>query len=93
MKKIISVLLLIIISIQCLPIKELGKCIFDSSFVEEDICNKSLEKKEVKDFSKEFFSTEYRIEVIAAKTAVYYNVNIDLYKNPSADLSIQPPNA
>lgn len=93
MKKIISILLLIIISIQCLPIKELGKCIFDSSFIEDDICNKSLEKKEVKDFPKEFFSPEYNIESIISSTAVYYNENIDLYKNPFADLSIQPPNA
>ena len=93
MKKIISIFLLIIISIQCLPVKELGKCIFDSSFVEDDICSKSLEKKEVKDFSKEFFSAENNIVSIISTTAVYYNENIDLYKNPIADLSIQPPNA
>ena len=93
MKKIISIFLITIISIQCLPIKELGRCIFDSSFLEEDICNKSLEKKEVKDFSKEFFSVEYNSESIIATTAVYYTENIDLYKNPFADLSIQPPNA
>ena len=78
---------------QCLPIKELGKCIFDSSYVEEDICTKSLEKKEVKDFSKEFFSAEYNLESVVTKTSFYYNENIDLYKNPYADLSIQPPNA
>ena len=93
MKKIISILLLIIISIQCLPVKELGKCIFDSSFIEDDICNKSLEKKEIKDFSKEFFSLDNNIESIVSITAVYYNQNIGPYKNPLADLSIQPPNA
>lgn len=93
MKKIISILLLVIISIQCLPVKELGKCIFDSSFIEDDICNKSLEKKEIKDFSKEFFSLEYNVEAILGTVLVYHIENISLYKNPFADLSIQPPNA
>ncbi len=93
MKKIISIFLLIIISIQWLPVKELGKCIFDSSFIEDDICNKSLEKKEIKDFSKEFFSSEYKVEAIITTVIVHHMENIDLYKNPFADLSIQPPNA
>ena len=93
MKKIISIFLLIIISVQCLPVKELGKCIFDSSFIEDDICNKSLEKKEIKDFSKEFFSSDDNIEAIVSTIIVYHKENIDLYKNPFADLSIQPPNA
>ena len=93
MKKIISIFLLIIISVQCLPVKELGKCIFDSSFIEDDICNKSLEKKEIKDFSKEFFGSDDNIEAIVSTIIVYHKENIDLYKNPFADLSIQPPNA
>lgn len=93
MKKIISIFFLIIISIQCLPLKELGKCLFESSFVEEDICNNSIEKKEIKDFSKEFFTTDGNFEGMASATAVYYHQNTNLYKNPSTDLSIQPPNA
>lgn len=92
MKKIISIFFLIIICIQCLPVKELGKCIFDSSFVEDDVCN-NLEKKEVKDFAKEFFSVEYNVGHVISANTVYYNENIALYKNPFADLSIQPPNA
>lgn len=92
MKKIISIFFLIIICIQFLPVKELGKCIFDSSFVEDDVCN-NVEKKEMKDFAKEFFSAEYDIESILASTKLYYNENMALYKSPFADLSIQPPNA
>lgn len=92
MKKIISIFLLIIISIQCLPVKELGKCILESGFVEDDICD-SIEKKEINDFSKEFFNPEYNIESILVSTTVYNNDNIVLYENPFADLSIQPPNA
>jgi len=92
MKKIISIFLIIIISIQCLPVKELGKCIFESSFIEEDICDKSLEKKEGNDFLKGFFIEEYNIEQIASTTGDYYTENIDLYQSPVADQSIQPPN-
>ncbi len=91
MKKIISIFLLVIISIQCLPVKELGKYIFESSFIEDDVCS-NLEKKEIKDFSNEFLSVEYNIASIIFTTVVYYNDNTDLYKNPFADLSIQPPN-
>ncbi len=93
MKKFISIFLLFIISIQCLPIKELGKYLFDSSFVEEDICHKSIEKKEIKDFCKDFFTinTEENSLVIIAN---YYVVETTkIYADPFADLSIQPPNS
>ena len=92
MKKIISIFLLIIISIQCLPVKVLGKCIFESSFVEDDVSD-TLEKKEIKDFSKEFFSSAYNVETTVPHVIFVYNETICLYKNPFADLSIQPPNA
>ena len=92
MKKIISIFLLIIISIQCLPVKELGKCIFESSFVEDDVCD-NVEKKEIKDFSKEFFRTDYNVEKFLSDVVLFHNETISLYKNPFADLSIQPPNA
>ena len=92
MKKIISIFLLIIISIQCLPVKELGRCIFEGSFVEDEVCN-SVEKKEIKEFSKEFFSSDYNVEPTLSLIILVDTENINLYKNPFADLSIQPPNA
>ena len=52
MKRMIAVFFLVIISIQCLPVRALGKCIFESSFVEEDLCNNSLDKKEFKYFKE-----------------------------------------
>ena len=92
MKKIISIFLLFIIGIQCLPVKELGRCIFESSFVEDDVCN-SVEKKEIKEFSKEFFTSDYNVETALSLIILLDTENINLYKNPFADLSIQPPNA
>ena len=92
MKKLISIFLLIIITIQCLPVKELGKCIFESSFVEDDVCN-SVEKKEIKEFSKELFSLDYNGEPTSSLIILVDTENINFYKNPFVDLSIQPPNA
>ena len=91
MKKLISLFLLFIISIQCMPAKELGKSIFEQSFIEDDFC-RSVEKKEIKDFSKEFFSTDYNVEPAFSKIIFYHFESINLYKSPFVDLSIQPPN-
>lgn len=92
MKKIISIFLLIIISIQCLPVKELGKCLFDNSFVEEDICHKSIEKKEVKDLCNEFFTTNTEENSLTLLTNFYAFETAEIYVAPCADLNIQPPN-
>ncbi|MFN0083037.1 MAG: hypothetical protein ACKVOM_11015 [Ferruginibacter sp.] len=92
MKKIISILLLIIISIQCLPVKELGKCFFDSSFIEEDISHKSLEKKEVKDLCKEFFTINTEEDSLILQGNFYAVETAEIYVAPFADLNIQPPN-
>ena len=93
MKNFLSIFLLVIISIKCLPLKELGKCLFESSFVEEDVYNKSIEKKEGKDCTKEFFTINNEAQILASIAKYYSTENIALYTNPFADLSIQPPNA
>ena len=91
MKKLTSIFLLFIICIQCMPVKELGDYIFEQSFIEDDVCT-SVEKKEIKDFPKEFFRTEYNVEPAFSKIIFYYFESINLYKSPFVDLSIQPPN-
>ena len=91
MKKLTSIFLLFIICIQCLPVKELGDYIFEQSFIEDDFC-RSVEQKEIKDFSKEFFSTDYNVEPAFSKIIFYHFESINLCKSPFVDLSIQPPN-
>ena len=91
MKKLTSIFLLFIICIQCLPVKELGDYIFEQSFIEDDFC-RSVEKKEIKDFPKEFFGTDYNVEPAFSKIIFYHFESINLYKSPFVDLSIQPPN-
>ena len=91
MKKFISMFLLLIICIQCLPVKELEDYIFEQNFTEDGVC-RSVEKKEIKDFSKEFFNTDYNVEPAFSKIIFYHFKSINLYKSPFVDLSIQPPN-
>lgn len=93
MKKIISIFLLVIISVKCIPIKELGKLFFESSYVGEDAYNKGVEKKEGKDFNKEFFTLNTDGRTLASLAKYYSIESIAIYTDPSADLSIQPPNA
>ena len=83
--------LLFIICIQCLPVKEQEDYIFEQSFIEDGVC-RSVEKKEIKHFSKEFFSTDYNVKPTFSKVVVYHFESIDLYESPLVDFSIQPPN-
>ena len=92
MKKLISLFLLFIISIQCIPAKELGKSIFEQSFVEDDDINNNVEKKEIKEFFKEFFNEKHNVRPTFSKVIVFHFRSINLYESPLADLSIQPPN-
>ena len=94
MKQIITIFLLFIISIQCLPVKELGKCLIESSFVEEDVCGKSLDKKETIDFSIEFCVTGF-FELIkfSGTPAVFCKKNKNLFLSHVVDVTTQPPNA
>ena len=94
MKKVITIFLLFIISVQCLPVKELGKCLFDSSFVEEDVCGNNLDKKETKDYSKEFYFTSASDNIAFQKKYSHYNsINIALFLAPVTDVTTPPPNA
>ena len=92
MKKIITIFLLLIISIQCLPVKELGKCLFDSSFVEEDVCEKSFDKKETKDYTKEFYFTQYaETKTSNLQSSLYSRKNTALFLGPVTEVNTPPP--
>ena len=77
-----------------MPVKELGKCLFDSSFVEEDVCGNTVDKKETKDFSKEFYFTAFTNNVTSPKKSSLYNrINTALLLAPVTDVTTPPPNA
>ncbi len=93
-KKLITIFLLLIICVQCLPVKELGKCIFESSFVEEDVCDKSVDKKETKDYSKEFcFNDYFHLLNASEKSKQFRKLNTHLFSCHVADVTTPPPNA
>lgn len=83
--------LLFITSIQCMPVKVLSKYIFKQSFEEVDFSN-NIEKKEIKDFSKDFFSTYYNVEPTFSKMIFYHFENINLFESSFTYLSTHPPN-
>lgn len=92
MKKALTIFLLFIISIQCLPVKELGKCLFDNTFVEEECCKGDVHKKlviEVKDLL--FYTIP---ESPAAEPQSFLAVrSTELHDSPAADVTTPPPNA
>lgn len=86
--------MLLIICVQCLPVKELGKCLFESSFVEEDVCHKSVDKKETKDYSKEFcFNNYFQMPNASEKSIQFRKLNTHLFLSHVADVTTPPPNA
>ncbi len=95
MKKLITLFLLFIISMQSLPIKELGKCIYDNSFVEEDANADGIEKKELKDTVKEFYFSNTELQINIKNTPIsFIRKNTDLLVvGPVSDVTTPPPNA
>ena len=94
MKKLIAISFLFIISIQCLPVKELGKCLFDNSFVEEELCKKGIDKKANADLSKEFITAFLNAGFTKVKTNSYFSNKVDgLLPSPTKDVTTPPPNA
>ena len=92
MKKFSAILFLFIISIQCLPVKELGKCLFDNSFVEEEVCKKGIDKKA--DPIKELFADCFNATVdIKEDRTCFNNATDDLLPSPARDVTTPPPNA
>ncbi|MBS1495280.1 MAG: hypothetical protein JSU03_01515 [Bacteroidetes bacterium] len=91
MKKIISLLFVLIICIQCLPVKEIGKCIYDNTFIEEEMAKKvfknpTLPLIDLISNSALFCSPDCTV-------ATYYFSNTRLHKHPVTEVTTPPPNA
>jgi hypothetical protein len=80
---------------QSLPIKELGKCIYDSSLVEEDANADGIEKKELKETVKEFYFSNTELQINIKNTLIsFIRDNKDLIVvGPVSDVTTPPPNA
>ena len=95
MKKIVPLILLLIISFQCLPVKELCKSIFDISIV-DDAINENEEIEKEKKFEKEFalVSYEYEVNIFTIKKQNHFPINATgIQPYPIVDVTTPPPNA
>lgn len=93
MRKLISIIFILIISIQCLPIKEMGKCLFDNQFVEEEVCKGGMEKAKNFQVIKDVAFTEFNMNFINLVDDHIARRKTALHKPPITDIVAPPPNA
>ena len=72
----------------------MGKCLYDSSYVEDDADCDGLEKKEGKDAIKEFYFSNMSLQGDAKSTPLsFIKKNTALITHPVSDVTTPPPNA
>ena len=91
MKKLFSILFLLIISVQFLPVKEMGRCLFDNTFIEEEMAKKAIEKPA--DQVKELLCNNICLPQPTHTATVFFNVNTKLHTHPVTEITTPPPNA
>lgn len=92
-KKIISILFLVIVSIQFLPIKQMGKCLFDNQFVEEEVGKVQMEKFKTTEPGKDLICFNLAPDAIFIERIVFSNHSTALHKPPITEILTPPPNA
>ena len=93
MKKFITIFLLTIISIQFLPVKQMGKALFDNQFVEEEVCKKGVEKSAGIEPGSDLLFFDLRPNYTSMVAVEYILINTALHKPPVTDIVAPPPNA
>jgi hypothetical protein len=91
MKKIFSILFIAIICIQFLPIKQMGKYLYDNTFIEEEMA-----KKEVKapaGIIKECIAYQTNFPQSIFITTTFFSSNTVLLSHPISEITTPPPNA
>jgi hypothetical protein len=93
MRKFFTISFLLIICIQFLPIKEMGKCLFDNQFVEEEVCKKGIEKAKSTEPGKDLVFFELSTQYIYIQGQCFSREKTSLHKPPITDIIAPPPNA
>lgn len=93
MRKFFTILFLLIISIQFLPIKQMGKCLFDGQFVEEEVCKKGIEKSKSTEPGKDLICFVLAPPYVYLQEEVFTRRKTALHKPPITDIIAPPPNA
>ena len=89
MKKLITIFLLSVLCIQCLPVKEMGKCLFNCDFTEEETCKKVVDKKELAVTVETDYTTKDELALRAAKN--FMPIGCIILTGPSVEITSPPP--
>jgi hypothetical protein len=95
MKKVISIFLLVLMSTQLLPIKEMGKLLFNNQIVEEhpvdgncgDLVKLAKEIKYLDHYDSSLLS-EHSLTL----RGIHYNFFADIPQGPAREIHCPPPN-
>lgn len=93
MKKVFSIFLLVLMSTQLLPIKEMGKLLFNNQIVEEhpvDCGDVVKLAKEVKFFKQYNEGAQFEPSLILS--AAHYNFFAEIPQGPAREIHCPPPN-
>ena len=93
MRKFFTILFLLIISIQFLPIREMGKCLFDGQFIEEELCKKGIEKSKSTEPGKDLICFNLAPQYVYLQSENFCRRKTSLHKPPITDIIAPPPNA
>jgi hypothetical protein len=92
MKKLLSIILLTIITLQILPVAEIGKFIYDKEYVEDDCCE-HIEKEKKFNTDKFLLQPFYQAPTLTKKTQNHFPITATgLHAHPISDVTTPPPN-
>ena len=91
MKKVITIFCFIVLSAQILPVKQLGKCIAENQWAEEEACKQGVGK--VLDFTRQTGVDMYNlyVPVHTVKSWVFV-IDDGLVQAPLRTIVVPPPN-
>ncbi|MEO5941956.1 MAG: hypothetical protein ABIP30_03260 [Ferruginibacter sp.] len=91
MKKLVSIFFILIICIQCLPVKEMGKCIYDNTFIEEQMAKQVFKSPSIQ--ALDIFSQSQLFSSPDCTVASFFCTKTQLHKHPVTEVTTPPPNA
>ncbi len=69
----------------------MGKCLFDNTFIEEEMAKKGIEKPT--ELIQELIQQHICLQQSISSSTVFFNVNTKLHTPPITDITTPPPNA
>ena len=92
MKKLVTILLLLIITVQILPVTQLGKCMFDKECVEDDEC-KEVEKEKKFETEATYLLVFSKAINAGKKSQNHFPISATgIQPHPISDVTTPPPN-